>query len=207
MDDLMSKLQSILSTQEGQQQLKNIQEMLGGQTANTEQKAQSGTNSSGGGFDFSSLAGMLGNMGDSQQASPPSSQENSGNNGFNFSSLAGMLGNMNQSQPASSNSGSGQLDFSALAQMLGMNKQADANSTSVEQENSAPFPNIDMNMIMKLQKAFQGMKVNDKNSQLLMALKPHFGEKRKAKVDQAISMMRLFSMLPMLKDSGIFAGL
>jgi len=54
---------------------------------------------------------------------------------------------------------------------------------------------------------FQSMNVNDKNTQLLLALKPHFGEKRQAKVDQAISMMRLFSMLPMLQESGIFAGL
>ena len=72
-------------------------------------------------------------------------------------------------------------------------------------ENS--MPNIDLNMILKLQQVFKSMNVNDKNSQLLLALKPHFSERRQAKVDQAISMMRLMNMLPMLKESGIFSGL
>ena len=52
-----------------------------------------------------------------------------------------------------------------------------------------------------------GCTINDKNTQLLLALKPHFSERRRQKVDQAISMMRLMAMLPALKESGIFAGL
>ena len=61
--------------------------------------------------------------------------------------------------------------------------------------------------IVRLQQVFQSMSVNDKNTQLLQALKPHFSERRRAKVDQAVSMMRLFSMLPALQESGLFAGL
>ena len=60
---------------------------------------------------------------------------------------------------------------------------------------------------MNLQNVFKSMNTNDKNSQLLLALKPHFKEERQAKVDQAISIMRLISMWPVIKESGIFSGL
>ena len=49
------------------------------------------------------------------------------------------------------------------------------------------------------------MHTNDKNTQLLLALKPHFGERRQARVDRAIKMIRLFSLLPLLRQSGILS--
>lgn len=203
MEDLMAKLQSILSTQEGQAQLNNIASMLssnGGEQATstnttTNTQASQDSNTGGGlgglgglgGFDMSMLAGLMGGGATPVPTPPP-------NNPI--------------TPPNSANAGdSGSFDFSKIAQMLsGMGGGASLPNAPTTQEQS-DMPNIDINMILKLQQVFSSMNVNDKNAQLLKALKPHFSEKRSKKVDQAISMMRLMSMLPMLKESGIFTGL
>lgn len=175
MDDLMTKLQNILSSPEGQEQLKNISAMLNQGNAGSPSPAESSSppaSPSGSGLDLSGLAAMLG--GNAGSSAPPPEQNSQGPD---LSALAGML--------------------SGLSGNMGGGAQT-AESTA---------PNIDMGMILKLQQVFSKMNVNDKNSQLLLALKPHFGARRQAKVDQAISLMRLFSMLPALRESGIFAGL
>jgi len=189
MEELMAKLQSILSTQEGQAQLGNI-------------------------------ASMLGSNGGEQQANPvPNTQASQDNTntgatnqpasgGFDMSMLASLMGGGNPSPTPPSNANlaeSGSFDFSKIAQMLSGMGGGGSNTPATQEQSD--MPNIDINMILKLQQVFSSMNVNDKNAQLLKALKPHFSDKRAKKVDQAISMMRLMSMLPMLKESGIFTGL
>ncbi len=67
-----------------------------------------------------------------------------------------------------------------------------------------PVPNIDINMLMKLQSIFSKMSCSDRNVNLLLALKPHLREPKK--VDNAINILRLMSILPALGESGIFGG-
>ncbi len=43
----------------------------------------------------------------------------------------------------------------------------------------------------------------DERSRLLLALRPHLGEERRARVDKAIKLLRLASVMPLLKESGI----
>ncbi|WMJ24403.1 hypothetical protein RBG61_06970 [Paludicola sp. MB14-C6] len=215
MDDLLANLQNILSTPEGQAQLQNVAKMLninGNQQSSSTQNTQTNQNSattqnngnSGGGFDLSGIMNMLNNN-SNQNNAQQQNNENSGNNsGFDLSKIMSMLNqnsnnSSNEAASNSNNSGNGGFDLSALTKMLSGNNN--------QNNNESGMPNIDMNMILKLQKVFSSMNVNDKNSQLLLALKPHFSERRKQKVDQAISLMRLMSMLPALKESGIFAGL
>lgn len=151
MDELMAKLQSILGTKEGQEQLKNLQSAFNpsaqGAPSAPAQEAPVGDGQSPqqGGIDLSSIMSMFSGGAGQQDAQP--------------------------------------------------------------QPETDSMPNIDINMILKLQQVFQSMNVNDKNSQLLYALKPHFSEKRQKKVDQAVSMMKLFAMLPLIKESGLFSGL
>ena len=75
MDDLMGKLQSILSTKEGQSQLNNIASMLNlngnGSTNKAPESAeppQGNAENQGGGLDFSAIASMLSGMGSSDKA-------------------------------------------------------------------------------------------------------------------------------------------
>ena len=44
---------------------------------------------------------------------------------------------------------------------------------------------------------------NDKNAELLIALKPLLKEERQAKVDKAVKMLKLFAVFNILKESGM----
>ena len=67
------------------------------------------------------------------------------------------------------------------------------------------IPNIDMNMLMKLQGIFSKMNCEDSNVNLLRALRPHL--KNPQKVDGAINILRLMSVLPALGETGFFGGI
>ena len=56
-------------------------------------------------------------------------------------------------------------------------------------------------MIMKAKSIFDRMnKTSSKNADLINALKPHLSEQSRQKADQAIRILKLFDMLPYLKD-------
>ena len=44
---------------------------------------------------------------------------------------------------------------------------------------------------------------NDKNTELLMALKPHLREERQIKVDKAVKMLKLMTVWNTAKESGL----
>lgn len=171
MDDLTAKLQEILGSEEGQQQLQSMAEMLGlgggesggAQTADgTDRDDSQSADNAGGGLDLSSLAGMLGG---------------SGGGGFDLSALSGLLGG--GAGPGGENdSAAGGFDLSK----------------------------IDVGMIMKLQQMMSSFNREDDNTRLLHALKPHLRKERQQKADEAIRLMQLMEMLPMLKESGLFGG-
>lgn len=204
MDELIAKLQSILSTNEGQQQLKNLQNALNSQP---EQGASSNQ-----GLDFSKLSSIFQGFTQprAEQAQPEQSQAgqpetsqtatagataSGGNQGFDFSQLSSILSGLGQGQSATGQSATqGGFDISQLSSLLGGG-------------NTGGEGGFDISMLLKLQQAFKSMNVDDKNSQLLYALKPHFSERRQAKVDQAVTIMRLITALPALKESGILSGI
>lgn len=68
----------------------------------------------------------------------------------------------------------------------------------------AAAPPIDINTVMMLQRAMSAMGQEDKNTELLRALKPHFSPERAKKVDDAIKIMQLIRILPLAKEMGIF---
>ena len=60
-----------------------------------------------------------------------------------------------------------------------------------------------INMMMKLMSAFNSTKEDDR-TRLLMALRPHLTDKRQQRVDQAVKLLKLASILPLISESGIF---
>lgn len=62
---------------------------------------------------------------------------------------------------------------------------------------------IDLNMIMGLGKVLSAAGSDDKNTALLMALKPHLSSQRQGKVDKAVRLLKMYSMFIALKDSGM----
>ena len=69
------------------------------------------------------------------------------------------------------------------------------------QINGLNFNSDDFAMIMKAKSIFDRMnKTSSKNADLINALKPHLSEQSRQKADQAIRILKLFDMLPNLKD-------
>ncbi len=61
--------------------------------------------------------------------------------------------------------------------------------------------NIDFEMIMKAKSIFDKMKnTKSKNADLITALKPHLNPQTRNKADQALRIMQLFEVLPLLKE-------
>lgn len=113
-------------------------------------------------------------------------------------SLASSLGIGSDGENAQNTSASP--ENSALASLMSALSQ---NGNS----NSNPPANLpDMNSIMKLQKIFSSFSKEDDNIRLLRALRPHLKEQNRKKVDDAIKIMQLISVLPMIKEAGLFGG-
>lgn len=95
--------------------------------------------------------------------------------------------------------------LTGIMNSLGLNNNQQ--SSQNQQGSGSSIPNIDVNMIMNIQKAMSAFGQSNKNVELLRSLKPHFSETRQKKVDDAIKIMQLINMLPMLKESGLFGFL
>ena len=110
----------------------------------------------------------------------------------------------------------GMAQLSAVSQALGL---GDISSTLQQNEQSGSggsgsalnrgakqqsMPQIDMNTLMMMQRAISMMGQEDKNTELLRALKPHFSPERAKKVDDAIKIMQMMRLMPMAKELGLF---
>lgn len=148
-------------------------------------------------------------MNTAQNNSPPN--ENPPQNGMDFSSL---LQNFNNTAPnfseqnfnnASQNNFALQngtnpnnmppFDLSKLMGALGQNQNQPQNQA----------PTFDIGAIMKIQRAMQMFTQSNPRVDFLRAIRPLLSEKRAKKVDDAIRIMQLIQVLPLLKESGLFS--
>lgn len=74
---------------------------------------------------------------------------------------------------------------------------------STPPEAAVEMPNIDIGKLMSVMGRLNNGKT-DERTKLLLALKPHISEKRRERVDNAVKILKLLDMLPLLKDSGLF---
>lgn len=95
-------------------------------------------------------------------------------------------------------------DLSALLQSLTGGGQQSAPPQNATAQNA--LPNFDMAKIMQLGQVIQSANKNDKNIDLLLALRPLLKEENQVKIDRLIKIFRLFAMYPALKESGILGG-
>lgn len=91
--------------------------------------------------------------------------------------------------------GGGAPDLSGLAQMLGGKGGSSAQGSST--------PSIDPGTVAMLSKAASAFSKEDENTQLLRALKPHFSPERAKRVDDAIRILHLIKLLPLVKEMGL----
>ena len=140
MDDMMAKIQAMLSDEESMNQIKQLANML--TSAANEEDSENG----GGGTE-------------SQNQSPPP----------DFSKLFGAMSGGGQGGGGNQDGGFG----------------------------------FDIGTIMQLQGLMQAVSSNDKNAELLLALKPHLKEEKHAKVDKAVKLLKLFALWTVVKESGL----
>lgn len=99
-----------------------------------------------------------------------------------------------------------QLDLSKLNDMLGGEDSEKEHEEKHNEESTAQsdIGGFDINMLSQIQGMMGKMKNDDKNTDLIKALKPHLKPERRKKADDAMKIMRLISMIPLLKESGLF---
>lgn len=85
----------------------------------------------------------------------------------------------------------------------GNNQSANNNSNqnALQALNSLGLDSLDFNMIMKAKSIFDKMNnTPNKNVDLIMALKPHLRPETQNKADQALKIIKLFEVLPLLRE-------
>lgn len=95
--------------------------------------------------------------------------------------------------------------LSELAQMLmGGGGEGEAeNEAAPESSGSSP----DISSLMKLTGLLGTASQQDKNTDLLLALRPHLGEEKQKKVDKAIKLLKIIALWNVAKESGLLQEL
>ena len=76
-----------------------------------------------------------------------------------------------------------------------------SNRNALQSLNSLGLDSLDFNMIMKAKSIFDKMNnTPNKNVDLIMALKPHLRPETQNKADQALKIIKLFEVLPLLRE-------
>ncbi len=96
------------------------------------------------------------------------------------------------------------LDQLLSSQDGGEKADSSENSDGDKEQGENPFGDIDMETVMRMFEMFSEMNKPDKNTALLYALKPHLHGENQRKVDTAVKLLKLMTILPLLKDSGMF---
>lgn len=96
---------------------------------------------------------------------------------------------------------------SVAANFLGSgNEEPKINMPAKKEESSFPLAglNLDPSMILKIGSLMQQFQKEDERCVFLNSLKPLISEKRRERVDQATKLLKLLTMLPHIKDIGLF---
>ena len=96
-----------------------------------------------------------------------------------------------------------------LLSAISSTSEKDDKDKDNDKDNSSgfDFSGIDLDMIMKLGDIISGLNSTDKDTELLIALKPYLRDQNQAKIDTAIKLFRLISLLPVMKETGLFDNL
>ena len=91
-------------------------------------------------------------------------------------------------------------DISSLLSSLPVSSQHSNNP------DTGIFGNIDIAKLIPLVTAISCAKTDDRATNLLGALKPLLSQERHAKIDHAISIMKIMALLPILEEHGFSIG-
>lgn len=199
MEDLQNNLSSFLSDENNMKMLQNILGQANQGASQNEEKPATQTP------DMSAILNMLGQ--NNTQPTPP--QDTAQNSNIDVNAISNILSSLGQNTSNNTNSNqnnNSSIDMGALSSMLsGIMGGNSGNAGGGNNESSDFMKNVDIGMLMKV-KQLMSESNDDKNSNLLKAIKPHLSEGRQGKVENAISMMKMTKLLPLLTESGLLGG-
>lgn len=88
-----------------------------------------------------------------------------------------------------------------------LTEDSDDDNDTEQQENGGIFGGLDPSMLVNIMSLFEKMNSTSDNERFLLALKPLLRDENKEKIDAAVRFMKLFALLPVLKDSGLLGKL
>lgn len=94
-------------------------------------------------------------------------------------------------------------DISAIIGLLSSGDEKKEESDSTEGAGGI-FGEIDPEMLIRLISVFSQLGERDKNTELLIALKPHLRAENRPKVDSAVQIMKLITIMNALNDNNLF---
>jgi hypothetical protein len=100
------------------------------------------------------------------------------------------------------NGGDSKNELGALSSLLGGTEKKNTEPS----EGGLDLGGLDLNMLLKAKELMSNFQGDDKNTQLIKALKPHLKPERQKKADEAMRLMKLIEMLPLIQKSGLFGG-
>ena len=92
-----------------------------------------------------------------------------------------------------------------LANMLVSEEKSEKQEDQTAADAAGDQP--DLGTVLKLTSLMGAASCENKNTDLLLALKPHLGVEKQKRVDKAIKLMKLLAMWNILKDSGLLQEL
>lgn len=84
----------------------------------------------------------------------------------------------------------------------GAGEESESVKEDKKEEDSGGGMDFDFSKLLMMGQVMNSVS-NDKNAELLIALKPLLKEERQAKVDKAVKMLKLFAVFNVLKESGM----
>lgn len=77
-----------------------------------------------------------------------------------------------------------------------------------EKTDSNPLSSLGLDpaMLLRITSALKGGGKQDEDAALLSALKPHLSADKRKRVDEALKIIRLLNLLPLLKELNLFGG-
>ena len=95
--------------------------------------------------------------------------------------------------------------LSELAQMLV--SEGDAADSGNSERSESSTSEADISSLLKLSSLIGEAGKQDKNSELLIALRPHLGKEKQKRVDKALKLLKLLAIWNIAKDSGLLQEL
>ena len=96
-------------------------------------------------------------------------------------------------------------DIDDISAILGLLSSSENTETEGEDSNGGLFGDIDPEMLIKLITVFSQLNERDKNTELLTALKPHLKAENRPKVDSAVQIMKLITIMTALGGNNMFS--